>query len=461
MASPSPHEPESDTPQIPQRMALRMTAAAVCASLMLLLLGDLVFEQRAGATLLLLGAVLAGAAFFWLRPPPPPAAPPPPPPPEPPKPQLEDLAPLVDALPEAALLVDRDGKVIASNAEVRRQLAFNATGLRLSAVLRQPEVLEAVEAAAVDGVTGTVEYETASQFAEHFRVYVSPVLWGGSSAALAIFNDRTAMIASERMRADFLANASHELKTPVASLSLLVETLAGPARDDAEAQNRFFAMMRVEIDRMRRLIEDLLSLSKIELNEHVPPAGVADLDMVAQEVVGLLEPMAQAKGIALKVGGSKGVAVVGDRFQLSQVAKNLIENAIKYTPAGKSVSVEVGTAEGREAAIAVSGRRWRQAAQVALLTPPPRGVGRYAYLRVADEGGGIPRRHLPRLGERFYRVERPDGQEKTGTGLGLAIVKHIVNRHRGGLLVESEAGVGSAFAAYFACAAKPGQTGAL
>lgn len=380
--------------------------------------------------------------------------------PSPATPQLDDLAPLIEALPDAALLVDKDGRVIAANAEARRQLQFNAAGLRLSAVLRQPEVLDAVDAAAFDGAARTVEYETASQFEQHFRVYVSPIVWAGARAALAIFTDRTAMINSERMRADFLANASHELKTPVASLSLLVETVAGPARGDTAAQDRFLPMMRDEIDRMRRLIEDLLSLSKIELNEHVPPSDRADLGDVARGAVDSLAPLAQARQIRVTIAGAEqGAPVIGDRFQLAQVAKNLIENAIKYTPIGGAVGVEIGVAEGRDAAIAAAGRRWPQAAHVALLTPSPRPASRFAYLRVSDAGGGIARRHLPRLGERFYRVERADAAEKTGTGLGLAIVKHIVNRHRGGLLVESEPDAGSAFAVYLEIAPPPPSDG--
>lgn len=364
-------------------------------------------------------------------------------------PTLTDLGPLIDSLPEAALLVDRDGRVIAANSEARRQLQFDAAGVRLSAVMRQPEVLDAVQAAAVDSATRTVEYETASHFEEHFRVYVSPILWNGLSAALAIFNNRTTEINSERMRADFLANASHELKTPVASLSLLVETVAGPARGDEEAQDRFLPMMRQEIDRMRRLIEDLLSLSKIELNEHVPPSDRVDLAEIVADAANGLAALAKAKSVTLELQGLAQAAVVGDAFQLAQVAKNLIENAVKFSPSGSVVTVEIGEAASRDAAIAQSGRRWPQSGYASLLSPPPRPAQGYVYLRVTDAGTGIPRRHLPRLGERFYRVERADGAEKAGTGLGLAIVKHILNRHRAGFLVESEIGVGAAFAAYW------------
>jgi two-component system phosphate regulon sensor histidine kinase PhoR len=250
------------------------------------------------------------------------------------------------------------------------------------------------------------------------------------------------------MRADFLANASHELRTPLASLTLLIETLAGPARDDAPERDRFLSMMQVQADRMRRLIDDLLSLSRIELDEHVPPSDRANLSQVALEVADALAPVAKERGVAIKVVSGEPVTVVGERFQLAQVVQNLIDNAIKYSPDGSSVEVEIGQAESREAVITAAGRRWPEAGRIALLTPAPVADRSYAFVRVTDSGPGVARRFLPRLGERFFRVEREMGAERGGTGLGLAIVKHIMNRHRGGLLVESEPGRGSAFAAY-------------
>ncbi len=362
---------------------------------------------------------------------------------------LADLTPFIEALPEAALLIEQDGRIAASNAEARRQLKFEAQGLRLSSILRHPEILDAAQAAAVDGVSRVVEYENAAPVEEHFRVYAAPIAWGGDAAALLVFHDQTTQIMTERMRADFLANASHELKTPVTSLSLLIETVTGSARSDEAARERFIAMMGVQVDRMKRLVDDLLSLSKIEQNEHVPPSDRADLVAVVREATDALAHIAREQGVSIRVLGDPGGQIVaGDRFQLVQVAQNLIDNAIKYSPKGGEVTVEIGVAEGRESAAERAGRQWPDAARIALLTPPPTTGRSYAYLRVADAGPGIPKRHLPRLSERFFRVERDQGAEKTGTGLGLAIVKHIVNRHRGGFVVESEPGRGSAFAVY-------------
>jgi len=362
---------------------------------------------------------------------------------------LAELTPLLEALPDPALLVSAEGRVAASNAAARRQLAFEARGQLLTAVLRHPDVLEAAQAAAREGVSRSVEYGAPGQVERHVRVHAAPLTWGVDRAAMLVFHDETARVSTERMRADFLANASHELRTPLASLTLLIETIAGPARDNAEERDRFLRMMQVQAERMRRLIEDLLSLSRIELDEHVPPSDRADLTAVAREVVDALAAVARDREVRLKLSApEKPVTVVGERFQLAQVVQNLIDNAIKYTPKGGEVTIEIADSGDREEVTAQSGRRWPEAGRMVLLNPPAAANRSYAYVRVEDAGQGIARRFLPRLGERFFRVEREMGDERGGTGLGLAIVKHIVNRHRGGLLVESQPGRGTAFAAY-------------
>lgn len=400
------------------------------------------------ALLGLLALLCALAAAFWLRPRPrkpameamPPVA----------QAQMRDLVPLLEALPEPALVIDREGRIAGSNAAVRKQLEFEASGLRLSAILRHPELLDGAQAAAEDGRGSTVEYQPAGSLEEHFRVYFSPLVWGGQTAALMVFHDQTSRVATERMRSDFLANASHELRTPVATLSLLLETLSGPAREDAEASAKFMGLMANQVDRMRRLVDDLLALSRIELNEHVPPVGEIGLDGAAKEAVDALTLVARERGVALELCVS-GIdpLVKGEHFQLQQVLQNLIDNAIKYSPAQEGkVRVEIGIAKGREQALDLAGRRWPDAGRIALLMPPPGAGEQFAYVRVSDNGRGIARRYLPRLTERFYRVDPDSRSEKIGTGLGLAIVKHIMNRHRGGFCVESVVGQGSAFAIY-------------
>ncbi len=362
---------------------------------------------------------------------------------------LGELAPLLEALPDPALLVDAESRIVSSNAAARRQLQFEARGQFLTSIIRHPDVLEAVRAAFQDGATRAVDYEATSQVERHLRCTVAPLHWGAARAAMLVFNDQTARISTERMRADFLANASHELRTPLASLTLLIETISGPARDDAAGRERFLKMMQVQAERMRRLIDDLLSLSRIELDEHIPPSDRADLAGVVREVTDTMSEVLKEKGVTFDLRlPAAPLPVVGERFQLVQVTQNLIDNALKYSSPGQVMRVEVAASGDREETIAEAGRRWEDAGRIALLTPAGAANRSYGFVRVEDSGPGIEARFLPRLGERFFRVEREMGDERGGTGLGLAIVKHIVNRHRGGLLVESRPGRGTAFAAY-------------
>jgi two-component system phosphate regulon sensor histidine kinase PhoR len=239
----------------------------------------------------------------------------------------------------------------------------------------------------------------------------------------AALRDIAAARRSDRMRADFVANASHELRTPLASLLGFVETLRGPARDDEAARDRFLAIMHEQATRMARLIDDLLSLSRIEMNEHVPPTGRVELGEALRRVAETLQQKAAARGMRIEVAVPAGLPpAIGDADELAQLFQNLVDNAIKYGRPETPVRVAARRADrplpGAEAAVAVS---------------------------VADEGEGIAREHLPRLTERFYRVDTARSRAAGGTGLGLAIVKHIVGRHRGALEIASERGRGSTF----------------
>ncbi|MBI1187899.1 MAG: hypothetical protein GC206_11330 [Alphaproteobacteria bacterium] len=369
------------------------------------------------------------------------------------EPTLQDYEPLMRALPDPAMLLDPTGRIAVINDEARKRWAAEPW-VRFSAVLRHPPILDAVQAAMRDHGVRTIEFVSGPDPGEHFRCTVAPLGFGAPLGVAVLFRDQTAQIAAERMRVDFVANASHELRTPLTALSMLIETIAGPARDNEADRARFLRMMLAQADRMRRLIDDLLALSRIELDEHIPPSGLADLCAAAREAADSASPMAAQRDVRVEVrAGAHEVMIVGDRFQIAQVAQNLIDNAVKFSPSGGLVTVEIGAAANREEAMEAAGRRWRNAGRISLHTPPPGALGkRFAYLRVVDAGHGIAIRHLPRLGERFFRVEREKGSERGGTGLGLAIVKHIVSRHRGGLLVESELDVGSAFAVYFECA---------
>jgi two-component system phosphate regulon sensor histidine kinase PhoR len=236
-----------------------------------------------------------------------------------------------------------------------------------------------------------------------------------------LLHDVTSIRRSEQMRADFVANASHELRTPLAAVSGFIDTLRGHARDDEAARERFLAIMSTEAARMRRLIDDLLSLTRIELNEHVRPVTRVQLDGIVREAAQALEPLAAGDGITVRVvSAPEGLApITGDRDELVQLFQNLIHNAIKYGRAHGEVVVTLGRSEPGQ-----------------------------VFVAVRDDGEGIPQTAIPRLTERFYRVDVKRSREKGGTGLGLAIVKHIVSRHHGRLAIESRPGEGSVFTVF-------------
>ncbi len=381
--------------------------------------------------------------------------------PDSPNAQTDGLAPsadeapfraILEALPDPLVVVaglpDQRStrRVVFANAAAQRLFRAAVEGARLTAAIRRPEILEAVDES-LFGAAGEAAFQDGER---QWSVRTRPAgeLPGGERLAMIALRDETELHAADRTRADFLANASHELRTPLASLSGFIETLRGHAKDDAGAREKFLGIMQAQAERMARLIDDLLSLSRIELNEHIAPAGRVDLALAATDVVDALVPLVREKNVRLIPSlPARGEAVVdGDRDQIVQVAQNLIENAIKYTPAGGSVRIEVSVATSIEAALAA---RDATAVRFILLEPARGDVIRYAALRVADDGPGIPRDRLPRLTERFYRVEGQKSGERSGTGLGLAIVKHIVNRHRGALMVESREGAGAAFTACF------------
>ncbi|MGH7030557.1 MAG: ATP-binding protein [Stellaceae bacterium] len=247
------------------------------------------------------------------------------------------------------------------------------------------------------------------------------------AVALLSLHDVTELKRAEQLRADFIANASHELRTPLATLTGFIETLRGPARDDAEARERFLAIMSGQAARMSRLVEDLLSLSRIELNEHVPPRGRVALSPVLDHLAEALELRAGERGMRIRLALPSGLPdVQGDRDELAQLFQNLLDNAIKYGRAGSTIAVSAEpvarpSANGEHA------------------------PGAFVAVAVRDCGEGIAREHLPRLTERFYRIDTARSREMGGTGLGLAIVKHIVSRHRGVLEIDSTVGTGSVF----------------
>ncbi len=358
---------------------------------------------------------------------------------------IDFCAGLVGALTDPALFVDQDGRILCASDAARRHFRFLGERPILSSVLRKPDILDAVDAARDTGQSQTFGFVQLDDLDRHFACVATPITMPDGTGVLITMRDLTEVKQAERARADFLANASHELRTPLTSLAGFIETMRGPARDDAEAWDRFLEIMHGQAERMRRLINDLLSLSRIELNEHRRPDTETDLAAVVTEAVDSLSLVAAEKGVSLKLSGADApVLVMGVRDELAQVAQNLIDNAIKYSEADQVVEIVVGGDLPRDAAARLAGRCMNDASRMTIAASPSSSGRGFAALRVADEGPGIDRKYLPRLSERFYRVDPGRGLRR-GTGLGLAIVKHIVTRHRGDFLVESLLGKGSAF----------------
>ena len=332
---------------------------------------------------------------------------------------------VVAGLPDPVIALDRDGHVLALNEPARALAPALRLGEPVSLALRMPELIEAVGRAYARGEEQRVEYSERVPVDRWFQTIVMPVRrerkYNRPDLVLMTFHDLTPLRRVEEMRADFVANASHELRTPLAALSGFIETLQGSARDDAKARERFLAIMQEQAHRMARLIDDLLSLSRIELNAHRRPDTPVDVVPIVRQVADGLETLAHDRGVAVNIEGAGPLTVLGDRDELVRVFENLIENALKYGAAGKRVDITL-----------------RQDAA------SPDGVPE-ARVAVRDYGPGIAPEHVPRLTERFYRVDVRESRTQGGTGLGLALVKHILNRHRGRLSIESAPGAGATF----------------
>lgn len=334
------------------------------------------------------------------------------------------------ALPEPLLLLDAGRHVVRANEAAVQLLGDRLVGRDLAGALRHPAVLGATDAVLRGEGSRLVEFEMPSPIERHLSARLAPLAppTAEGAAAVLLLHDLTDMKRNERLRADFVANASHELRTPLASLVGFIETLRGPARDDPAARDRFLSIMAEQAARMSRLVDDLLSLSRIEMNEHRAPTGAVDIGSVLRSVADTLEQRANARSMSFKFDIPEDLpAVLGDSDELTQVFQNLFDNAIKYGAAGTEITVS-----------AYPSNR-------ALPMPRPGQRSPALAVTVKDHGPGISRDYLPRLTERFYRIDPARSRELGGTGLGLAIVKHIVSRHRGALDIDSELGVGSAF----------------
>ncbi|MEP7031114.1 MAG: ATP-binding protein [Pseudolabrys sp.] len=343
-----------------------------------------------------------------------------------PHPQAALIESLIGGLPGAAIVLDRDGRVIAFNETAASIAPSLRRGEPALITLRMPELVDAIRRAAKRREPQRVEFFERVPLDRWFEAFVTPVRLAGDNDAqsnilLMTFNDLTPLRRVEEMRADFVANASHELRTPLAALLGFIETLQGPAKNDTAARDKFLAIMQGQATRMARLIDDLLSLSRIELNAHLRPSTEVDLAPIVRQVVDGLLMLARDREVEIKVSSPpEPLIVLGDRDELIRALENLVENALKYGAAGKRVDITLSRAQTRAG------------------SPEAR-------VAVRDYGPGIAPEHLPRLTERFYRVDVADSRSQGGTGLGLALVKHVLNRISGRLTIESTLGQGATF----------------
>jgi two-component system phosphate regulon sensor histidine kinase PhoR len=329
---------------------------------------------------------------------------------------------IISGIPDAVIALDRDGRVVTWNKEAQKIAPALAPNTALSLALRSPDIIEAVRRAVSSGNAERVEVYERVPVDHWTEAHIVPISLpntsiGSAHLILLTLHDLTSSRRVEEMRADFVANVSHELRTPLASLSGFIETLQGPARDDSEAQKRFLSIMMEQATRMARLIDDLLSLSSIELKESIQPEQQIDLVAIVRQVTDSLQPLARERDVEIMIDfPSAPLRVRGDSDELIRVFENLVENALKYGASGKRVEINLAS-DSKNSAI----------------------------VTVRDYGPGIDPTHLPRLTERFYRADIMESRAQGGTGLGLALVKHILNRHHGRLSIDSKLGEGATF----------------
>jgi two-component system phosphate regulon sensor histidine kinase PhoR len=421
--------PEPNRPILPwpwswwDRILRVRYALAVPASVLfgLVLFGLLAPWPAIGAFLLLAAGILVDLDDFFTRRPSVPV-------PEIAKPLVADwlIESIIAGVPDPVVVLEHEGQVLASNDPARAIASGLTRGSPVWFALRITEVLDAVRAAVKTGEIQHQEFMQRVPTDRWMEVVVVPVtlpesIAGRRDVVIVTLHDLTPLRRVEEMRADFVANASHELRTPLASLSGFIDTLQGPARDDTAARERFLAIMKEQATRMARLIDDLLSLSRIELKAHIQPTQSVDLAAIVRQVADGLQPLARDRGVEVAIDAAATTRVHGDRDELIRLFENLIENALKYGASGGRVDI--------------------------MLRHEPGDDGTQAVVAVRDYGPGIAPEHLPRLTERFYRVDTAGSRAQGGTGLGLALVKHILARHRGRLVIESVLGQGATFTA--------------
>ncbi len=340
---------------------------------------------------------------------------------------------LVDTLPDILIMTNNEKTIVRTNRAARSIFGQNLAGRHIGEIIANEKFLGTIDAVIEDYHGQEVEFYLDGQTARDFQATVErfPIPSATGVSIIVTLNDITQQKRIQRMRADFVANASHEIRTPLASIIGFVETLRGPAKDDPQAREEFLKVMAEQAERMSKLVNDLLSLSKIEMNAHNMPTGRVDMARLVKSEKQHFEWASRQKGVEIRLKLNDNLPPAkGEEDELAQVVRNLLGNAVKYSHPDSEIIVTVRLTSDLPK------------------DPLLRGVQKAVLFSVQDKGEGIPKEHLPRLTERFYRVDSARTRKVGGTGLGLAIVKHVLNRHHGVLHIESEVGVGSIFNVY-------------
>lgn len=364
---------------------------------------------------------------------------------------LDSWINVIDALPVACALIDKDNRVIHANKRAQVLVTIDRFGLPLTSYLRGEAMMKALERAQTGYSTRPIEIQKNMPEERFLRVELTTASLvrpsNGQGHLLAVFHDITEDKVSEMQKADFLANASHELKTPIASLLGYIETLRHHAKNDPEARDKFLGIMQSQAERMVRLVDDLLSLRRIEQVEHLAPEKKADLNQSLITAIEALKPLADKRGVTLEYKGVDKAMTRANPDESVQLFLNLIDNAVKFTPHGASVKIKIKAVPNWSSTLAFRDSSLKAHSPSRRIVELNKIEAQKSVwqIQIRDKGPGLSREHLPRIGERFYRIPGDLSSKEKGTGLGLAIVKHIVIRHRAGLYIRSMSGKGTEF----------------
>lgn len=358
----------------------------------------------------------------------------------------------LDALPTACVLLDKNKRVIHANKKAQDLATITTFGRPLTSYIRSADMMKALDHALAGYLPPIVDIHKLTPTERYLRITFTPEALTrpstGQKYLLATISDVTEDKLSQMQKADFLANASHELKTPIASVMGYIETLQHHAKDDPEARSKFLGIMQTQAERMIRLIDDLLSLRKIEQAQHIAPEEKADINQSIISAINAVKPLADKRGVTIDYKGPESPAYTfANPDESVQLFLNLIDNAVKFTPRGDTVMVSLAAVKDWATSLAFrdSSLSSEHPSRRIVELPEHSTDDETWQVKILDTGVGLAREHLPRIGERFYRIAGDLSSKEKGTGLGLAIVKHIVMRHRAGLYLRSAKNIGTEF----------------